>query len=71
MVLEDTPRIPAYRYPEALCQLVMQMFALNPKGRPTALDIVQAPWLQAYNRAGLARAMRSHTNLLLNNKSWR
>jgi hypothetical protein len=47
----------------------MQMFALNPKERPTALDIVQAPWLQAYNRAGLARAMRSHTNLLLNNKS--
>jgi hypothetical protein len=44
MVLEDTPRIPAYRYPEAL-------------------------WLQAYNRAGLASAMRSHTNLLLNNKS--
>ena len=70
MVLEGPPRIPAYRYPEALCQLVMQMFALNPKERPTALDIVQAPWLQAYNRAGLASAMRLYTtNLLLNIKS--
>jgi hypothetical protein len=45
-VLEGVPQIPEGRYPPALTKLIMEMFAVDPKQRPSAVKIVQAPCLK-------------------------